>query len=62
VFTTDDVDGSLNCPYPKEIAMFLLQGFAGSFPQYSNSTDIDLVNMNKAFMNIVWRVLGAKIG
>jgi len=52
-----NADGSWNCEYPKETAIFILQGFSGliGFPDFSKHEEFKIL----AVKNIIFRILGA---
>jgi hypothetical protein len=52
-----NADGSWNCEYPKETAIFILQGFSGliGFPDSSKHEEFKIL----AVTNIIFRILGA---
>ncbi|GHV04707.1 TetR family transcriptional regulator [Clostridia bacterium] len=53
-----NADGSWSCEYPKETAIFILQGFSGLMG-LSDSIESDEPKV-KAFTNIIFRILGAR--
>ncbi|GHV16523.1 TetR family transcriptional regulator [Clostridia bacterium] len=52
-----NADGSWSCEYPKETAIFILQGFSGLLGLSDSPHDEAKV---RAFTNIIFRILGAR--
>lgn len=54
-----NVDGSWNCEYPKETALFIMRGFSGFF-NIMGTSNVES-EKKQALMNIIVRVLGSPI-
>jgi hypothetical protein len=52
-----NADGSWNCEYPEETALFILRGFSGFFSLAGASNDKP--EKKQALTNIIVRVLGS---
>ncbi|MDR1558275.1 MAG: TetR/AcrR family transcriptional regulator [Clostridiales bacterium] len=53
-----NADGSWNCEYPKETAVFILQGLTGVSESFAALPAPDLDKIKDTFSDIIFRVLG----
>ncbi|MDR1068685.1 MAG: hypothetical protein LBL36_05520, partial [Clostridiales Family XIII bacterium] len=55
-----NADGSLQCEYPEETTLFILQGIEGAMPKIADLSDAERKRKMEAHKDIIFRVLGAK--